>query len=121
MSLAMVPAILGGSVILFPVATSAATAASCYISGNAPYVSYSQIRGRANRAGCGDQVLLKSYIKKDKSFWPDPTVGYGDKVVINGYVYGEGPCSREGHGTYYTAARTDTGQSSDGTHVANLC
>lgn len=120
LGLALVPAFIVGSVILTPAPTSAATEASCYVSANAPYVSSAYLHGRANRAGCGDRVLLKSLIKKDVSFFPDPEAGYGEKTLVNGYVYGTGPCSRRGNGNYYTEAQTDTGQKSQSTR-SNLC
>lgn len=122
LSLALAPALMAGAIVLTTASsTSAVTVSSCYLSGNTPFESGTPIKGRANRAGCGDLVLLKSYIKKDLSFQPDPAVGYGEKRVVNGYVYGEGPCSRGGHGTYYVAARTDTGQAKDGPHRSDLC
>lgn len=94
--------------------TSAVRPASCYVSGNAPYTSYGQVKGKANRYGCGDTVELTSKIMKSISFLPDHQVGIGRTTLINGSVTGEGPCSRGGHGSYYTKAVTDTGQSSSG-------
>lgn len=101
-----------------PVAVSVA---SCYVSGNAPYTSGTQLYGRANRAGCGDQVTLKAYIMQDVPYWPDAAAGYGEKLLVNGSVTGSGPCSRRGPGKYYVSARTDTGQRNDNGQRVALC
>ena len=96
------------------------SAQACYVSGNAPYTDYGFVHGVANRAGCGDNVELQSWIMADFAFWPDPQVGYGARRLVNGSVTGSGPCDREGRENYYTWARTDTGQGSESKRRA-LC
>jgi hypothetical protein len=101
--------------------TQSVSVAACYVSANSPYTAYTgQLKGRANRAGCGDSVRLTARLFKDIAFQPDPTIGSVSATLVNGSVTGTGPCRYYGQGNYYTAAQTDTRQYAESAR-AGLC
>jgi len=118
LSAALVPGLIAGALAI---TAAPALAASCYVSANSPSAISGQVYGVANRSGCGDYVELQAWLMYQKSLWPDPNMGYGERKLTNGSVKGSGPCSRYGRGYYYTSARTDTGQKSPNSQTTYLC
>jgi hypothetical protein len=109
----------GVAITATPAWTSEADA--CELWANAPYQEASFIYGVANRGGCGNQVELQSWLFADLQFWPDPQVGFGSGIRVNGSVTGGGRCDVEGLDLYYNQARTDTGDRSQESQRRQLC
>ncbi|MFD6948966.1 hypothetical protein A6A08_03010 [Nocardiopsis sp. TSRI0078] len=82
--------------------------AACGLGANSPLTSGTTISGTGSRTGCGGTVTLTVQVRKHRPAWPDKVVAEASRSGFgNGTLTTDGKC--EGNGTYFTEARSATG------------
>lgn len=91
-------------------ATEQSAAAFCGVAGTIPYEEFSYVKASVQRIGCGDYVNFIGEIQEDLTLWPDPSVSYKSQWLYTGRLYLQQTCSYAGSGSFYSVARTSSGQ-----------